>query len=32
MAIDQGETTRWLLEACQGQRAALEALLPLVYD
>ncbi|MCU0873443.1 MAG: sigma-70 family RNA polymerase sigma factor [Pirellulaceae bacterium] len=32
MASEQGETTRLLLEACQGQRASLEALLPLVYD
>jgi RNA polymerase sigma-70 factor, ECF subfamily len=32
MDDQQGETTRLLLEACQGQRAAMEALLPLVYD
>ena len=32
MASEQGETTRLLLEACQGQRASLEALLPLVYE
>ena len=32
MSTGQGETTRLLLEACQGQRASLEALLPLVYD
>jgi RNA polymerase sigma factor (TIGR02999 family) len=32
MSDQQGETTRLLLQACQGQRAALEALLPLVYD
>lgn len=32
MNDQQEETTRLLLEACQGQRAALEALLPLVYD
>ncbi len=32
MSNGQGETTRLLLEACQGQRASLEALLPLVYD
>lgn len=32
MSNDQGETTRLLLEACRGQRASVEALLPLVYD
>ena len=32
MSNEQGETTRLLLEACQGQRASLEALLPLVYE
>lgn len=32
MSTGQGETTRLLLQACQGQQAALEALLPLVYD
>ncbi|NLF67602.1 MAG: sigma-70 family RNA polymerase sigma factor [Candidatus Anammoximicrobium sp.] len=32
MSDGQGETTRLLLEACQGQRGSLEALLPLVYD
>ncbi len=32
MATEQGETTRLLLEAGRGQRASLEALLPLVYE
>jgi len=32
MATEQGETTRLLLEAGRGQRAALETLLPLVYE
>lgn len=32
MSTEQGETTRLLLEAGRGQRASLEALLPLVYE
>ena len=32
MSNEQGETTRLLMEACQGRQASLEALLPLVYD